>query len=60
MRTFSKLIALNPHAAVFLAGFVAYCGSMAAISPAFAGVSGGVILMGVAVYPVVVSRKGKD
>jgi hypothetical protein len=61
LRTFSKtfggFVAKNPSFSVFLAGFLAFSGSIAWWSVPVAGLCSGVILMTVAVFPYV-SRKG--
>lgn len=61
MRTFSKVlrafVTSNPNFLVFLTGFSLFLVSLAQVSPAVAGVSGGLILMAVAVWPFLIARK---
>lgn len=53
-----KFIAENPNFLVFLVGFTVCCASIATYSQALAGLVGGVILMGLAAYPFLTTRKG--
>jgi hypothetical protein len=57
LRIISNFVVENPHLIVFLLGFVPFCGGLAMISAPWASVAGGLILMGVAVFPFLRSRK---
>lgn len=61
MRTFSKqigtFVARNPNLSVFLVGFAVFSGAVASYSGLLAGLCGGLILMGVGVYPFLIVRK---
>jgi hypothetical protein len=58
LRTFSKFLAGNPYLSVFVVGFVTFHAALASYSTAFAGVSGGAILMMASAYPYMKARKG--
>jgi len=52
-----RFVADNTNFLVFLMGFGLCCASIAAVSIPLAGIVGGVILMGAAVYPILMLRK---
>jgi hypothetical protein len=50
-------LARNPNLSVFLVGFGVFCAALGSYSWLIAGTAGGTILMAVAVYPFLVTRK---